>query len=67
MAKHEEKTCHRCGEIFECKVGSITLCQCTAVTLTEAERTYISQQFDECLCARCLKALQQEFKEGMKE
>ncbi|MEQ9439103.1 MAG: cysteine-rich CWC family protein [Cyclobacteriaceae bacterium] len=61
MAKHEEKKCPRCDRSFECKVGSILLCQCSTVIFTEAERAYISQQFDDCLCAHCLKDLQKMF------
>ncbi|RED97025.1 cysteine-rich CWC family protein [Marinoscillum furvescens] len=52
--KHELKTCPCCKALFECKVGSIHLCQCWTVPLTEEERMHLKESFDECLCARCL-------------
>ncbi|HEX5553966.1 MAG TPA: cysteine-rich CWC family protein [Chitinophagaceae bacterium] len=62
MYKHEIKYCPRCGIPFECKVGSIGLCQCTAVTLTEDERDFIDGKFDDCLCANCMKELKAEYR-----
>ncbi|MRG45288.1 hypothetical protein GFS24_09185 [Chitinophaga sp. SYP-B3965] len=57
MCEHEKKSCPRCNNGFECKVGSILLCQCTAVTLTQDERDYISTCYADCLCAACLKEM----------
>lgn len=57
MCEHEKKHCPRCNNSFECKVGSILICQCSAVTLTQAERDYISGNFTDCLCATCLKEM----------
>lgn len=57
MCEHEKKHCPRCSNSFECKVGSILLCQCTTVTLTQDERDYISACFADCLCAACLKEM----------
>ncbi|OJJ19914.1 hypothetical protein BKI52_15665 [marine bacterium AO1-C] len=62
MPKHEDKHCPRCQTLFECKVGSINLCQCTTVTLTPEERAYIAKLYDDCLCANCMRALQQASK-----
>lgn len=59
--KHEQVACPRCGTIYECKVGSIGLCQCIAVQLTEEQRQYVSSQFRGCLCAKCLLALRTEY------
>lgn len=61
MEKHEKKYCPRCQTPFECKVGSILLCQCASVTLTEAERNYLQQTYSDCLCANCMKELKTEF------
>ena len=63
MIKHELKQCARCGATFECKVGSILLCQCYAVRLTQDERDYIRKTWDDCLCASCLKELKIEYHE----
>ncbi|MFT2009759.1 cysteine-rich CWC family protein [Pontibacter sp. 13R65] len=61
MPHHEDKTCPRCQQPFECKVGSILLCQCSTVRLTEAERQYLNTRYSDCLCATCMKELQTEF------
>lgn len=57
MAKHEEKYCPRCRARFECKVGSIMLCQCSTVQLTTAQREYINTHYTACLCASCMREL----------
>ena len=59
--KHDQVACPRCGTLYECKVGSINLCQCTAVRLTEEQRQYVGAQFRGCLCANCLVALRTEY------
>jgi hypothetical protein len=64
MSKHEQVYCPRCQAGFECKVGSILLCQCTTVTLNDAERHYIRKHYDDCLCAGCIKALKQEYQQS---
>jgi hypothetical protein len=62
MIKHEEKFCPRCNTRFECKVGSIDLCQCSAVQLNDAERNYIADKFHDCLCARCIEQIRDDYK-----
>ncbi|PZF74644.1 cysteine-rich CWC family protein [Taibaiella soli] len=59
--KHEVKNCPRCNGPFECKVGDIAHCQCMTVTLTDEERTFLGERFDDCLCANCMRALKAEF------
>jgi len=61
MCAHEEKYCPRCNARFECKLGSILLCQCYAVPLDENEREYLRHRFDDCLCAPCMKTLKAEY------
>lgn len=61
MCSHEHKFCPRCNAEFECKVGSINLCQCASVTLNENEREYIREKFDDCLCAKCMQEIRSEF------
>lgn len=61
MIKHEEKYFPRCKTQFECKVGSILLCQCTTVEISEEERDFIHGQYDDCLCAACMKELKAEY------
>ncbi|MFC5409748.1 cysteine-rich CWC family protein [Larkinella bovis] len=60
-SKHETVGCPRCGVVFECKVGSINLCQCVAVPLTDEQRNYVRSQFSTCLCTRCLQEIRTEY------
>ena len=57
MSLHEIKYCPRCHSTFECKSGSISLCQCMKVILNEREKAYLSQNYEDCLCAACLKEI----------
>ena len=59
--KHETKNCQRCGKGFECKSGSVLLCQCQTVVLSPEQLEYISARYDDCLCASCLLELRAEF------
>ncbi|RPD41205.1 cysteine-rich CWC family protein [Chitinophaga barathri] len=60
MCEHERKYCPRCNAGFECKVGSILICQCTAVNLSQEDRDYISARYADCLCSNCLKEMKAE-------
>ena len=55
--ENKSKTCQRCGSKLECQSGSISLCQCKSVVLTVEQREIIAAQYDDCLCASCLRAL----------
>ncbi len=61
MPKHEKKRCPRCNSDFECKTGSILLCQCSKIEMTAEQLEYNSTEYDDCLCLLCLKELQSEF------
>jgi hypothetical protein len=63
MPKHESKQCPRCRTLFECKSGSIMLCQCQTVVLNAEQLEYISQQYEDCLCSRCLLEVRSEYNE----
>jgi len=63
--KHEEKNCPRCHAAFECKAGTISLCQCITVKLSDEERHYLRQKFTDCLCGECMIALRSEFHTGL--
>ena len=65
MTKHEIISCERCGVRMECKANAYTKCQCSGVQLTINEVQYISENFEGCMCAACLLALQLEYKEVM--
>jgi hypothetical protein len=61
MCQHEQKHCPRCKQVFECKVGSIHLCQCSNIPLTTEEKYFIQQQFEDCLCINCLHQLKESY------
>ncbi|UHG89885.1 cysteine-rich CWC family protein [Spirosoma oryzicola] len=60
-SKHEHIACPRCQRPFECRVGSINLCQCQSITLTETQQHYIRSLYEGCLCADCLCALRTDY------
>ena len=60
MNKHEEKKCPRCENVFECKPGNITQCQCYGIELSDEQRAYIEQRYNDCLCRDCLQWLSDE-------
>ncbi|MVM30808.1 hypothetical protein GO755_12270 [Spirosoma sp. HMF4905] len=59
--KHEHTACPRCHRVFECRVGSINLCQCQAVQLTYDQLQYVRSAYQGCLCADCLLAVRTEY------
>lgn len=61
MPQHEAKACPRCGNIFECKAGDITQCQCYSIQLGIEERAFIEERYKDCLCADCLLQLKNRF------
>ncbi|MEO6251727.1 MAG: cysteine-rich CWC family protein [Ferruginibacter sp.] len=61
MCKHEEKRCPRCNTAFECKAGSIALCQCSAIQLSVEESAFIQAKYEDCLCINCLHELQKKY------
>jgi hypothetical protein len=61
MCSHEEKNCPRCSKKFECKVGSITECQCYGISLTAEENAFVKSRYDDCLCRNCLVELKNRY------
>lgn len=61
MPQHERKHCPRCSAEFECKTGSILLCQCSKIEMSAEQLEYTSTNYDECLCLSCLKELRAEY------
>ncbi len=61
MPKHEKKQCPCCTAEFECKTGSILLCQCSKIEMTAEQLEYSNAQYDGCLCLSCLKELRSEY------
>lgn len=57
MPAHETKSCPRCGSDFECRVGSITKCQCSEVSIDADTAEELTLEYGDCLCHACLEAL----------
>jgi len=55
-------SCERCGSSMECKANANAKCQCSTVQLNLNEMQYISENYEGCMCAACLRALKQEYK-----
>ncbi|MFA5495590.1 MAG: cysteine-rich CWC family protein [Porticoccaceae bacterium] len=64
MPRHEIIQCPRCHKAFECKLGSISICHCSSVTLTGQQRERIAEQWNSCLCHACLLAIQRGERRG---
>jgi hypothetical protein len=65
MTKHEIIRCDRCNTSIECKANSYTKCQCSVVQLNLNEVQYISENYEGCMCAKCLLELQKEYQESL--
>lgn len=61
MPQHENKHCPRCSAEFECKTGTILLCQCSKIDLSTEQLEYVNSNYAECLCLSCLNELRTEF------
>lgn len=60
MPSHEQKQCPRCLQLFECKARTIGQCNCNRIHLTEEERAFIAQRYEDCLCFTCLNDIKNE-------
>jgi Cysteine-rich CWC len=57
MQKHEEKICAKCDVAFECKVVDIANCECSQIKLSDVAQLFLAENFSDCLCLNCLKAI----------
>ena len=67
MCQQKDKICPRCLAKFECRVGDITRCQCYTIKLDDAERDFLSQSYNDCLCADCMLALRMAYHQAQNE
>jgi hypothetical protein len=58
MSKHEIKRCARCNGAFECKANNPVHCDCAEVVLSRELAERLGETYDDCLCVRCLEAIQ---------
>jgi hypothetical protein len=55
MILAKEKRCSKCGLAFDC--GGLFGCWCRDVKLSTAQLALLREQFVDCLCPSCLKAV----------
>ena len=60
MPQHEVTQCALCNSRFECKMGTITQCQCFEVEVSRQTRQFLEQTDLDCLCKNCLSLLNQK-------
>ncbi|MFP4062305.1 MAG: cysteine-rich CWC family protein [Halochromatium sp.] len=51
------KQCPRCGVDFECKVDDLRHCDCVAVKVSLPVLKTLQDQYEDCLCPDCLRAI----------
>jgi len=56
---HATSVCPLCKEEFICKAGIISQCECFSITLSDKTREILREKYDECLCVKCLKKLEE--------
>jgi hypothetical protein len=56
--KDERDACPRCGAAFHCGVADTEPCACTTVRLDAGTLAALREQYESCLCLRCLLELQ---------
>lgn len=54
MIAGEENICPRCKIKFTCNAGDIKNCQCYTIKLSEKEGELLEENFEDCLCIKCL-------------
>lgn len=55
MPTHEQKNCPRCNQLFECKVGDITHCQCSNVQLFLEVQLFIDSKYQDVFALAACK------------
>ncbi len=53
-----KKHCSKCNKLFDCCVNDITNCQCYNIALSQQAKTFIANNYNDCLCAECLKEIE---------
>lgn len=61
MPQHEPDSCPRCKQSFDCRAGDVLNCQCSSISLTIEEKSFIEERYTGCLCINCLKGLKNKY------
>lgn len=65
MSEDKQKYCPRCHSLFECKVGTILLCQCSTVSLDVRVQDYLYKNYKDCLCTSCMEEIKRVLKDTL--
>lgn len=60
MQDNEIVSCPKCRAEFECKVGTLALCHCSQLPLSQEQQKYIAERWQGCLCHNCLLEIQSQ-------
>lgn len=58
-----QKNCSKCGAAFSCQ-NETRGCWCESIYLSEQTLAKLKETYDNCLCSRCLKALEKAEKDS---
>ncbi len=56
-----KKICARCASPFVCREDRTDLCHCTHIYLVSGVRDYVKENYETCLCPKCLKETNTSF------
>jgi hypothetical protein len=54
--------CERCQNTFHCNADNITECECSRIKLTAKELEYMSDNYKNCICKKCLIEIKKQAK-----
>ena len=55
-----EKKCPRCNAAFLCQNDNIMECDCIHVVISQEDYHYIRNNYNDCLCTKCLYEIKTE-------
>ncbi len=56
-----KKVCPRCGAALNCLHNAILSCHCVSVELDSLQKSYLEQNYSDCLCHTCLEQIRDNF------
>lgn len=58
---NQVKICPRCTDLVDCQPQAHSACGCTGIKLSAEVTSYISSNYNGCLCVPCLVQLKNRF------
>lgn len=56
-----KKICPRCSTSYTCREDRTDMCHCTRIFLVNEVREYLSAEYSNCLCHKCLRETNMSF------